>query len=507
MHTVSHCANHPSHEARHRCSSCGTWVCERCTREHANRIFCSLRCRRRARLARLWSRTAAILRHPVPPAWSIVLTTTACVLLAAGVGRLVAELIDVSTPVAVEAAENAAPAAPAPPEGRVVARDGAWRLELTGEPGASVLVESGGRPLAVVELDRDGRGRLELSAPPGAGNLVRVSTLSGPAVEVGAVPAATPAPPQPTAFPSATPTATPTAEKPAGMILPPTAVATPRPAAAAPPPATPSAAEPGPSRADVGTSSPPVLHLVSDGGARLALTFDGAASANGTGDLLELLRELDLEVTLFVTGEFIDRHPGLVRRAALAGHEFGNHTYSHPHLTSYASNQRHDLLPAVSREFLHRELERTEEAFRGATGRPMAPLWRAPYGEENRQLRAWAMELGYLHCRWSSLQGASLDSLDWVDDEHSSLYVDSGRLIERLLEFPRLEGGIVLMHLSTNRRVPPWTELPRFVNEARGRGLQIGTVSALLEASEQWRPWYRQAQTRHQELSGLPVPP
>jgi peptidoglycan/xylan/chitin deacetylase (PgdA/CDA1 family) len=513
MHSVSHCANHPSHEARHRCSSCGTWVCERCAREHANRIFCSRRCRSRDRLARLWSRTAALLRQPVPAAWSIVLTTAASVLLAAGVGRLIAELIEVSTPVGKDAIENAVPVAPPPPGGRVVVRDGTWRLELTGEPGTSVLVETGGRPLAVVELDHDGRGGLDLSASPGGAGLVRVSTLSGPGAEVGMLPAATPAPPQPTASPSATPVASPiatptptptpthTAAKPPQVARPPTAAATPRPAAAAPPSPTAFATGTAPSSADHVLDSPPVLHLVPDGGARLALSFDGAASANGTADLLELLSKLDLEVTMFVTGEFIDRHPAIVRQAALAGHEFGNHTYSHPHLTSYASNRRHDLLPAVSRESLHRELERTEGAFRRATGRAMAPLWRAPYGEENRQLRAWAMELGYLHCRWSSLQGASLDSLDWVEDEHSSLYVDSGRLVERLLAFPRLEGGIVLMHLSTNRRVPPWTDLPRFADEVGRRGVQIGTVSALLEASAEWRPWYERARARHDELS------
>ena len=510
MHSVSHCANHPSHEARHRCSSCGTWVCERCAREHDNRIFCSRRCRSRDRLARLWSRTAAILSQPVPAAWSIVLTTAASVLLAAGVGRLVAELIEVSTPAGGGAVENAVPVPQAPPEGRVVVRDGAWILELSGEPGTSVLVETGGRPVAVVELDRDGRGGFALPASADGGSRFRVSTLSGPAMEIGAPPVAAvvPTPPSPTATPAA-PTADSTAATPPRVALTPAGAAPPRPAATAaamaaaisPPRPTASPAESVPSGADEGAGSPPVLHLVPDGGARLALTFDGAASANGTADLLELLSELELEVTMFVTGEFIDRHPAIVRQAALAGHEFGNHTYSHPHLTSYASNRRHDLLPAVSRESLHRELERTEEAFRRATGRAMAPLWRAPYGEENRQLRAWAMELGYLHCRWSSLQGASLDSLDWVEDEHSSLYVDSGRLIERLLAFPRLEGGIVLMHLSTNRRVPPWTDLPRFADEVRHRGVQIGTVSALLEASAEWRPWYERARARHDELS------
>ncbi len=90
----------------------------------------------------------------------------------------------------------------------------------------------------------------------------------------------------------------------------------------------------------------------------------------------------------------------------------------------------------------------------------MAPLWRAPYGEENSTLRGWALELGYLHVRWSSLEGASLDARDWVADEHSKLYQDSRKMMDRLLGFPHLEGGIVLMHLSTERSEPPWGELP-----------------------------------------------
>jgi peptidoglycan/xylan/chitin deacetylase (PgdA/CDA1 family) len=125
--------------------------------------------------------------------------------------------------------------------------------------------------------------------------------------------------------------------------------------------------EPTPS-ADAGPA-PPVLHLVPDAGPRLALTFDGAASANGTADLLKLLQRLDLKVTLFVTGEFVHRYPGIVRTALLAGHEVGNHTYSHSHLTSYAKNRKHELLPSVSRSWFESELRRTEEAFRAAANR------------------------------------------------------------------------------------------------------------------------------------------
>jgi peptidoglycan/xylan/chitin deacetylase (PgdA/CDA1 family) len=243
--------------------------------------------------------------------------------------------------------------------------------------------------------------------------------------------------------------------------------------------------------------SPPVLHLVTDAGSRIAITFDGNASSNGTAELLELLDELDLEITLFVTGRFIERYPTLVRQAVLNGHEVGSHTFSHPHLTTYADNRRHNLRPEVDRKMLHDQLRRTEIAFRRATGRSMAPLWRAPFGEENALLRGWALELGYLHVRWSSLEGKSLDSLDWIANEHSALYRDSRRMVDRLLSFPRLEGGIVLMHLATERSQPPWSDLPRFVAELDERGIRRVKVSELLEASPTWRPWLERARERH----------
>jgi peptidoglycan/xylan/chitin deacetylase (PgdA/CDA1 family) len=154
-------------------------------------------------------------------------------------------------------------------------------------------------------------------------------------------------------------------------------------------------------------------------------------------------------------------------------------------------------MPGVTKASFHRQLRRTEEAFKRATGRNMTPLWRAPYGEENSTLRGWAMELGYLHVRWSSLKGASLDSLDWIADEHSRLYRDSERMIDRLLRFPRLEGGIVLMHLATERSEPPWSDLPRFVDELRSRAVQPVKVSELLRSSATWRTWFERAQRQH----------
>ncbi len=208
----------------------------------------------------------------------------------------------------------------------------------------------------------------------------------------------------------------------------------------------------------------------------------------------------DLEVTLFVTGKFIEKYPSVIRRAVLAGHEIGNHTYSHPHLTTYEQNRKHQLLPRVTKSWFQNELRKTEEAFRKATGRPMQPLWRAPFGEENRSLRGWAMEMGYLHVRWSLLEGASLDSRDWVADEHSSMYQSSERIMQRLLSFPKLGGGIILMHMATERVEPPWAELPTFLEALEKRGMEATTITRLLEDSATWRPWLRRAEDTHREV-------
>jgi peptidoglycan/xylan/chitin deacetylase (PgdA/CDA1 family) len=350
--------------------------------------------------------------------------------------------------------------------------EGGRVVRLEGTPGTRVVMLDDEQPIDVLTLGDEGVLEVRIPDTVGPSERVRLMSLSESTVDLdlSGMP-----PPSPTPPPSTTAAPRPKVTAPTATI---------RPVVAAGP--TP-------------VLSPPVLQLVTDAGPRIALTFDGNSSSNGTGDLLNVLHDLDLEVTLFVTGQFINKYPGIIRRAVLSGHEVGNHTYSHPHLTTYEQNRRHTLRTGMTKVRFQNELRRTEMAFRKATGRAMMPLWRAPYGEENRALRGWALEMGYLHIRWSSLEGASLDSRDWVADEHSSLYQNSSTMMDRLLRFPELRGGIVLMHLATDRDEPPWEALPAFVESLRERGVTPTTIIGLLESSEKWRPWLQRAQTRHRE--------
>src|SRR5687768_16415074 len=61
----------------------------------------------------------------------------------------------------------------------------------------------------------------------------------------------------------------------------------------------------------------------------VALTFDDGPEPGQTEDVLAILSRERVLATFFLVGREIDRHPELARRIVAAGHEVGNHSYSH----------------------------------------------------------------------------------------------------------------------------------------------------------------------------------
>jgi len=220
----------------------------------------------------------------------------------------------------------------------------------------------------------------------------------------------------------------------------------------------------------------------------MALTFDGGSEANVTGEILEALRAHNVRTTMFLTGQFIRVHPDWVRRMVADGHEVANHLDTHPHLTTYETNRVQRTLPTVTREFLVGQLRRADASFRSLTGTAMAPFWRAPYGEHNEELRAWAAEAGYRHISWTRGVGTAedLDTRDWVADRSSRSYRSREEIATRILEFGKgrpeeLNGGIVLMHLATHRKTDrPHESLPEILQALRDRGYRLVSISQLL---------------------------
>lgn len=221
---------------------------------------------------------------------------------------------------------------------------------------------------------------------------------------------------------------------------------------------------------------------------KVALTFDGGSSDNAAAEVLAALRSKGVRCTMFLTGAFVRRYPDLVREMVADGHEIGNHTWSHPHLTTYAENGRHLTRPGVTREMLQRELRATADLFRKVTGKEMAKLWRAPFGEHNAEIRAWAAEIGYRQVGWTVGRNGNetMDTLDWVADKNSPAYQSAQEVVERIVNFGRNDpggaaGAIILMHLGTERKDDQVHKMvPLIIDGLRERNYTFVTVSQLM---------------------------
>ena len=323
------------------------------------------------------------------------------------------------------------------------------RLEGTAPEGAAVFLFAGGRFVATSPAEA-GRFRFEGVSVPGPYRVGALPLSEERPLAAGPPPAAA-LPKEPAATPVARPT-------PARLRI-----------------AVPPVAPPAPRR---GLGAPDLTRGPTDR-AEVLVSFDAGSSDRGAAVILDALSRRAIRTTIFLTGEFIRRYPATARRIAEDGHEVGNHTDTHPHLTTYAADGRQVTRLGVDRAFLAGELARTARLYRDATERTMAPLWRAPFGEHNPEIRRWAAEQGYWHVGWTGGR-SGLDGMDWVTDLSSRSYQTAERLIARLVR--RAEnGGIVLLHLGSDREEPVAARIGVLLDGLRDRGFRFARASEFLE--------------------------
>lgn len=217
----------------------------------------------------------------------------------------------------------------------------------------------------------------------------------------------------------------------------------------------------------------------------IALTFDGGSINNAADEILDYLKDAGVESTFFLTGEFMRKYPQTVKRIVNEGHEVGNHTWSHPHLTTFAQDRRHHTVSGMTEKRLHDEFSRAASLFQVLTGREMARLWRAPFGEFNAEILRWAASAGYRHVGWT-VGEQSMDTMDWVADKHSRAYRTADEVVEKIMSFARSEGSgangaVILMHLGTNRKDDfPHKKLPQIIDGLQKQGYSLIRVSQMM---------------------------
>lgn len=221
---------------------------------------------------------------------------------------------------------------------------------------------------------------------------------------------------------------------------------------------------------------------------RIALTFDGDYEDNITSEILDILKEENVRCTLFITGRFMRRYGDLVKRMMEENHVIGNHTWTHPHLTSFEKNRKHDTLPDISEKLLHQELMKTAELFYQITRKKMAPYWRAPYGEHNAEIRTWAAGAGFRQIGWTlgKSWADGMDTLDWVADTSATYYHSADEIAEKIITFgdgkkSGANGAVILMHLGSQRNGDyPHLKLPQIIQEMKKKGYTFVTIPEML---------------------------
>lgn len=177
----------------------------------------------------------------------------------------------------------------------------------------------------------------------------------------------------------------------------------------------------------------------------VALTFDDGPGPY-TDRLLNCLKKNKAAATFFLVGSSIPNYKNAVKKMYEIGCEIGNHTWSHPQLTS------------LSASGIQSQIDSTNRQIRAITGRNAA-LVRPPYGAYNSSVSANA---GAPLILWS------IDTLDWKTR-------NAANTVQVVMNEVK-DGSIVLMHDIHSPSVDAAEILiPRLIRA----GYQLVTVSEL----------------------------
>ncbi len=191
----------------------------------------------------------------------------------------------------------------------------------------------------------------------------------------------------------------------------------------------------------------------------LALTFDDGPTPGGTAAVLKVLREKNVRATFFVTGRELEEHPEAGREIVAAGHELGNHSYSHARMVF------------VTPSFVRREVERTDELIRAA-GYAGEIHFRPPYGKKLLALPLYLSGHGRKTVTW-----------DVAPDSEAGAAQDSESLTRYARERAR-PGSIILLHVMYPARAESLKAVAGIVESLERDGYRFVTVSELLAAAD-----------------------
>lgn len=188
----------------------------------------------------------------------------------------------------------------------------------------------------------------------------------------------------------------------------------------------------------------------------VALTIDDGPHYKTTPQMLAVLKEKKIKLTLFILGENAERHPEILAQAVADGHEIATHAYSH------------NSLAKMSQQEVSNELDKAEKAITAVAPKPV--LFRPPGGAYNDTVLAEVQRRGYRTILWS------VDPADW---QRPSVE----KVVDKVMKNVQ-PGSIVLLH-DGQYPLPTPQAIGIIIDQLRQDGYSIVTVGELLQYYEE----------------------
>jgi len=230
------------------------------------------------------------------------------------------------------------------------------------------------------------------------------------------------------------------------------------PRAAAAPPGVATAAQaarvlpPPPSAARIRLPGGGALMRLPGQGDLLALTVDDGVNSEVVRAYTQFAKDTGVRLTFFVNGTYNSwtENVAVLRPLVDSGQiQLGNHTWSHPDLTTQTKSQ------------IAQQLTRNDEFLKKTYGVGVKPYWRPPYAKHNAAVDAVAADLGYtVPVLWSgSLSDSTLITEEYIVKMANQYFTPQ---------------AIVIGHLN---HLPVTHVYPQLVEVIRARNLRTVTLN------------------------------
>ena len=184
----------------------------------------------------------------------------------------------------------------------------------------------------------------------------------------------------------------------------------------------------------------------------IALSFDDGPAQNYTPEILQVLKEYNIQAAFFCIGKHIEANKDLLKQVHEEGHIIGNHSYTH--------DKWFDLFSSAK---MSAELAITDNLIKDIIGKK-PKFFRPPYGVINPNVKKAIINGNYIPLGWSMRS-------------YDTMIKDKEKLLNRVTRSIK-PGDIFLFHDTCKTTL---NILPIFIQHLQQKGFSIVRLDKLLD--------------------------